>query len=911
MIEEKITCSDETYCQLGSYLCQSELGNYEPDKHKGDYLTGFKFAPRPTPALIERLALEHKKRRGLTAPEAELEFLQIAKKLSIYGLDFYPVKDSNETNFTIGVCSSGLSVYSKDSVCVETLPWTKIVKVCYNCENFSIKVKPTEEKVADEKPVDDNRAAENTVSFKLCSPKAAYGLWQITVAHHTFFKSLHTQSKKASKKSSKSAKHRRSKEEKEEKSSSKHHHKKAKSKKESGSSNSASRPKRRREEATKSLNYREERTSYRDEVYRDGSRGRSSKRVKIDASRKESSRREERRDEREKDFRKESRKEHSSGRERRGDHRDDHRDGHRDEDRRNYREEARRGDYREKERKTYRDDEKSYDRSRSRRDDKASSPKSKRHKHKHSKNESTGETAKRPRPISIAESHYRSLAKESMNQLNEKIKSKEEKKNKHKSRKTDEKALSPAKASNHFAKEQTASNDAIVEAKKESSPLNGRPEEAGQNEKVIISSAKETSSSLSKPGSPPKKDVKLSSKSNVEFNIFWDGAENESARSDETTKQQQQQSNKTKDDSLISNDGEKRFIPRVLLNGNDTAGAIGGAAGTGKVFTKFEIKSSTRTRTGPKTPPDDFDMFADNSTVSNQSIPTPTQDESQPGLNEKFHNNNNDKHHSDKFNNNVERRPASLVDSSNANSVRSLSPRSMQSDTALISTTNNNPTSSTVTATTKTQSSALTNAITNPSSSVNLNLNLSSLKQISNNGHHSASKSSKSYDPDPYYDPEAPLDESPEQQPASNSLYPSNSYGLKSNLFGSASAKPANGNNEMEIDSPFSPSKPINSINSPIVQPKASTSATNQQPLPQFTGSELKQLVDHLIKAAKLQKKAGDQSNNVKLINNNNNSNNNNNDNNSGFGAMDDDLPSSAVELNSREKVCSLPLLFW
>ena len=50
-------------------------------------------------------------RRGLTPAEAELKYLDNAKKLAMYGVDLHPAKDSEDVNILLGVCASGLLVF--------------------------------------------------------------------------------------------------------------------------------------------------------------------------------------------------------------------------------------------------------------------------------------------------------------------------------------------------------------------------------------------------------------------------------------------------------------------------------------------------------------------------------------------------------------------------------------------------------------------------------------------------------------------------------------------------------------------------------------------------------------------------------------------------------------------------------
>lgn len=54
--------------------------------------------------------------RGQTPAEAELNYLENAKKLAMYGMDLHPAKDSENVDITLGVCSSGLQVHREKYV---------------------------------------------------------------------------------------------------------------------------------------------------------------------------------------------------------------------------------------------------------------------------------------------------------------------------------------------------------------------------------------------------------------------------------------------------------------------------------------------------------------------------------------------------------------------------------------------------------------------------------------------------------------------------------------------------------------------------------------------------------------------------------------------------------------------------
>lgn len=58
----RLPCSFVTHALLGSYLVQSELGDYDIDEHKNNtnYLKEFKFAPNQSHELEEKVMELHR-----------------------------------------------------------------------------------------------------------------------------------------------------------------------------------------------------------------------------------------------------------------------------------------------------------------------------------------------------------------------------------------------------------------------------------------------------------------------------------------------------------------------------------------------------------------------------------------------------------------------------------------------------------------------------------------------------------------------------------------------------------------------------------------------------------------------------------------------------------------------------------
>ncbi|KFP02839.1 Protein 4.1 [Calypte anna] len=181
IISGRLPCSFATLALLGSYTVQSELGDYDPELHGPDYISEFKLAPNQSKELEEKVVELHKTYRSMTPAQADLEFLENAKKLSMYGVDLHHAKDLEGVDITLGVCSSGLLVY-KDKLRINRFPWPKVLKISYKRSSFFIKIRPGEQE-----------QYESTIGFKLPSYRAAKKLWKVCVEHHTFFRLTSTE----------------------------------------------------------------------------------------------------------------------------------------------------------------------------------------------------------------------------------------------------------------------------------------------------------------------------------------------------------------------------------------------------------------------------------------------------------------------------------------------------------------------------------------------------------------------------------------------------------------------------------------------------------------------------------------------------------------------------------------------
>ncbi|CUT98644.1 protein 4.1 [Echinococcus multilocularis] len=174
----KLPCSWVTQALLGSFLAQSELGDYDSTAQgRGlDYLRQLEFVRSPTDQLLQKILELHKTHKGMKPGQADIKYLETAKRLDLYGLDLHPARDMENVEIYIGVGYSGIVVY-RDRVRIGRFAWPKVLRISYKKNYFYLKIRP-----------DYTEPEEAVVGFLMLNAQLAKRLWKTAVEHHTFFR---------------------------------------------------------------------------------------------------------------------------------------------------------------------------------------------------------------------------------------------------------------------------------------------------------------------------------------------------------------------------------------------------------------------------------------------------------------------------------------------------------------------------------------------------------------------------------------------------------------------------------------------------------------------------------------------------------------------------------------------------
>lgn len=176
IFQGKLLVALNTACLLASYTVQSELGDYNPLEHTHGYLSDLQLLPEQNEETEHRISELHKLHRGQLPADAEYNYLEHAKRLDMFGIDFHKATDSAGKELKLGVSSIGLLVY-QNGIRINTFSWSKMVKVSFKRKDFFIQLRR-----------ELSESYDTLLGFNMGSHRNAKSLWKACVEHHSFFR---------------------------------------------------------------------------------------------------------------------------------------------------------------------------------------------------------------------------------------------------------------------------------------------------------------------------------------------------------------------------------------------------------------------------------------------------------------------------------------------------------------------------------------------------------------------------------------------------------------------------------------------------------------------------------------------------------------------------------------------------
>ncbi|CAH1169143.1 unnamed protein product [Phyllotreta striolata] len=174
VLQGRLLVPFELAAELGAYVLQSELGDYDPRRHSPGYVSEFRFLPNQSVELEIRITELHQSLVGQLPSQAELNYLDKVKWLENYGVDLHPVLGEDHVEYFLGLTPSGIIVLQNKNT-VGNYYWPRITKIYFKGRYFMLRVT-------------DKNNDECTYGFETPSKSACKHLWKCCVEHHAFFR---------------------------------------------------------------------------------------------------------------------------------------------------------------------------------------------------------------------------------------------------------------------------------------------------------------------------------------------------------------------------------------------------------------------------------------------------------------------------------------------------------------------------------------------------------------------------------------------------------------------------------------------------------------------------------------------------------------------------------------------------
>ncbi|XP_076640792.1 FERM domain containing [Halictus rubicundus] len=178
LLHGRLYCSPGEAALLAACIVQSELGDYDPEIHEGNYISPHKLLLNQTETIEEKaMELHQTQLKGFTPEQAVTHFLRLASQLEAYAVDPHPVKDQKGVQLYLAINHCGILTF-QGSRKTHHFRWPEVQKINYEGKMFIVHLTISE---------DVRTKKKHTVGFKCPTGPNCRHIWRCAIEQMLFF----------------------------------------------------------------------------------------------------------------------------------------------------------------------------------------------------------------------------------------------------------------------------------------------------------------------------------------------------------------------------------------------------------------------------------------------------------------------------------------------------------------------------------------------------------------------------------------------------------------------------------------------------------------------------------------------------------------------------------------------------